>query len=166
MALSVLLASTACAGTVTQPPQSQSLRDVDRLQIAELSDRFGDAVNRHDWETMASMFTEDAAWEAAAAELGFRHKGRAAIRKFLVENPNGVEILAYQTTAPFIERLSAHRAKTRLAMTEYLRIKATGETKRIVGIYSDELVKRDGRWQFAHRSFVLQAVFDEQPASL
>lgn len=166
MALSLLLATTACAGTGTQPPGSQALRDVDRLQIAELSHRFMDAVNRHDWETMASLCAEDAVWEVAAAELGFRHKGRVAIRKFLTENPNGVEILAYQTTTPFIETLSAHRAKTRLAMTEYLRIKATGETKRIVGTYSDELVKREGRWQFVHRSFVLQAVFDEKPASL
>lgn len=137
-----------------------------RLQIAELVARFSDAANRHDWEAMAELYADDAIWETAAGKLGFRYQGRAAIRKFLLENPNGVEVLAYTTTTPFIETLSDERARTRLNMTEYLRILATGETKRIVGVYEDELIKRRGRWQFAHRSFTLRITFDEKPALL
>lgn len=152
---------------MTQTPSEQGRREqAERLLIAELSTRFADAVNRHDWEAMAQLCTEDAVWEASVGKLGFRHEGRAAIRKFLVENPNGVEVVAYTTTPPFIDTLSGERARTRLNMTEYLRVLATGEMKRIVGVYSDELVKRDGRWQFAHRRFTLQIALDEQPAAL
>jgi SnoaL-like domain len=168
LALAALVSSTACAGgSMTQPPPEQASRlDADRLQIAELSAHFADAVNRHDWQAMAQLHTEDAIWETSAGKLGFRHEGRAAILKFLVENPKGVEVLAYTTSTPFIETLSGERARTRLSMTEYLRVRATGEVKRIVGVYSDELVKRDGRWQFAHRSFALQIALDEKPAGL
>ena len=34
------------------------------------------------------------------------------------------------------------------------------------GVYSDELVKREGRWPFLHRSFALQVAFDEKPTAL
>ena len=82
-----------------------------------------------------------------------------------MDNPNGVEIVAYLTMPPFIETMSAERARTRLNITEYLRILASGEVKRLVGVYSDDLVKREGRWQFAHRSFALQIALDEKPAA-
>jgi hypothetical protein len=168
LALAALASSTACAtAPVAQPPSEQAFSaHADRLQVAELSQRFSDAVNRHDWKLMAELCADDAIWETGAGKLGFRHEGRAAILKFLVENPNGVEVIAYTTTSPFIESISGERARTRLNMTEYLRILATGEIKRIVGVYSDELVKRDGRWQFAHRTFALQIAFDENPAAL
>jgi hypothetical protein len=166
LALAALVSSTACGRAITTQPSHVSSVDADRLQIAELSQRFSDAVNRHDWNLMAQLCAEDAIWETSAGKLGFRHEGRAAILKFLRENPNGVEVVAYTTTSPFIETLSRDRARTRLNMTEYLRIRATGEIKRIVGVYSDELVKRDGRWQFAHRRFALQIAFDEKPAAL
>ena len=150
-----------------QPSGAQAPnRDADRLQIAELAARFSDAVNRHDWQLMAELCSEDAIWEAGAGTLGFRHEGRAAILRFLMENPNGVEVVSYTSTPPFIETIAGERARTRLNMTEYLRITATGELKRIVGVYSDELVKKGGRWQFSHRSFALQIAFDERPAAL
>jgi hypothetical protein len=168
LALAALASSTACAtAPATQPLPEQALSvHADRLRVAELSQRFSDAVNRHDWKLMAELCAEDAIWETSAGKLAFRHEGRAAILRFLVENPNGVEVVAYTTTTPFIETISAERARTRLNMTEYLRVLATGEVKRIVGVYTDELVKRDGRWQFAHRTFALQIAFDEKPAAL
>jgi hypothetical protein len=168
LALSALVSSSACGGVTATPPPPEPAASVhgDRLQIAELSQRFSDAVNRHDWQQMADLCAEDAIWETSAGKLGFRHEGRAAILKFLLENPNGVEVVSYTTTVPFIESISGTDARTRLNMTEYLRVRATGEIKRIVGVYSDQLVKRDGRWQFAHRRFTLQIAFDEKPAAL
>ena len=152
---------------MTQPPLERAARvEADQLQIAQLAARFSDAANRHDWQQMAQLYAEDAIWETRAGKLGFRHEGRAAILRFLLENPNGVEVVAYTSTPPFIETISDGRARTRLNMTEYLRVLGTGEVKRIVGVYSDELVKRDGRWQFLRRSFALQIAFDEKPAAL
>lgn len=133
----------------------------DRLQILDLMARFADAANRHDWEVMASLFEEDATWETAAGGLGFRHEGRAAIRRFLVENPNGVDVLFYAAAPPAIELTAADRARARTNITEILRVRATDETKRLFGTYTDDLVKSGGRWRFAHRSFVLQVAFDE-----
>jgi hypothetical protein len=41
-------------------------------------------------------------------------------------------------------------------MLELLRVRATGELKHIYGVYSDEVVKRDGRWLFARRTVAVR----------
>jgi hypothetical protein len=74
-----------------------------------------------------------------------------------------------QSEVPFLSPRAyspCARGSGRLNITEYLRIHATGEIKLIVGVYSDDLVKCEGRWQFAHRTFPLQIAFDEKPAAL
>jgi SnoaL-like domain len=158
-----LVAVAACGrGSMVQAhDERMATEPSDRLQMIDLVARFADAANRHDWEAMASLFDEDATWETAAGGLGFRHEGRLAIRRFLVENPNGVDVLFYTASPPVIELTAADRARTRTNITEILRVRASGETKRLFGTYTDDLVKRGGRWLFAHRSFVLQGSFDE-----
>lgn len=152
---------------MTQAQPEHALRaQEEQLQIADLAARFADAANRHDWKQMAQLYAEDAIWETSAGTLGFHLEGRPAILRFLLENPKNVEVVAYSSTPPFIETISDGRARTRLNMTEYLRDLATGEVKRIVGVYTDELVKREGHWQFSHRAFTLQIAFDEKPSSL
>ena len=128
----------------------------DRAQIVALAAQFADAVNRHDWDAMASLHTEDAVWEGAAGELSFRNQGRAAIAAWLHGNVPKLEVVYYLCSPPHIELIAADRARSRLSMWELLRIRSSGELKHIYGIYSDELVKRDGRWLFARRSVTVK----------
>ena len=134
----------------------------ERLEIIDLLARFADATNRHDWEALVALFDEDATWETEAGGLGFRHEGRAAIRRFLLENPNGVEVVFYMVAPPAIELGAEGDARTRTTITEILRLRATGEMKRLFGTYTDDLVKRDGHWRFARRRFVLAGMVDER----
>lgn len=101
---------------------------------------------------MAELHTEDAVWEGAAGELSFRNQGRADILAWLRGNEPKLEVVYYFCSAPHIEELSEDHARSRASMFELLRIRATGELKHIYGVYSDELVKRDGSWRFARRS--------------
>lgn len=124
----------------------------DHVRIAALVSDFADAVNRRDWEAMANLHTENAVWEGAAGELSFRNQGRGAILAWLRGNEPKLEVVYYMCSTPHIEVLEGDRATSRLSMFELLRVRDTGELKQIYGIYSDELVKRDGRWFFARRS--------------
>jgi hypothetical protein len=71
--------------------------------IREVTSRFADAVNRHDWQAMATLFVEDAVWEAAAGELSFRQEGRKAIQARLESNIEHVEVVFYLAGPPLIE---------------------------------------------------------------
>ena len=168
LAALVFLTSPACtrSTTMTRTHDDRTLTEhSDRLQILDHTARFADCANRHDWDSMALLFDENAIWETAAGGLGFRHEGRPAIQRFLLDNPNGVDVLAYAASMPVIELTALDRARSRLHITELLRLRATGETKRIFGTYEDELVKRDGRWYFAHRRFTMQGAIDELSAA-
>jgi hypothetical protein len=141
---------------MTSPDPFSARANDDRMQIAALTARFADAANRHDWETMAALHTEDAVWEGAAGELSFRNEGRAAILAWLRGNVPKLEVVYYLSSPPHIEELSEDRARSRLSMLELLRVRATGELKHIYGVYSDEIVKRDGRWLFARRTVAVR----------
>jgi uncharacterized protein (TIGR02246 family) len=148
MPLRNLLASLlACGACGREPPAPD-----DRLEIAQVLTSFSAAVNRHDWNTMSDLFAEDAVWEASAGDLGFRHEGRDAIRRFLHGNEENVEVLYYSTGASHIELVGPDRARATTPMIELLRLPRTGEEKELFGVYRDELVKIDGRWLFASRA--------------
>jgi len=148
------LLAGACATTPT-PTSTPAGAAVERLQITELIARFTDAASRRDFATMPELFVEDAVWEADAEGLGFRHHGRDEIRRWLTDNPNRVEVVFYLAVPTVVELDGPDHARTRTLMTELLRKLDTGEHLQLFGTYDDELVRRDGRWQFARRRFQL-----------
>lgn len=155
--------ATSCAARATAPPAAGTTNPFDETApIAALLAGFADLVSRRDFAAMTEMFTEDAEWQASAGALGFHHVGRAAITRWLAENPNHVEVVFYLASPPAITQHSPDRATARTSMTELLRLKRTGELLQLFGSYTDELVRRDGRWRFAHRRFELR---HQQPAA-
>jgi uncharacterized protein (TIGR02246 family) len=119
----------------------------DRLLIRELIDSYGDAVARRDADDWAATWAEDAVWRFAGREM--------AGRETIVSTWSGA-MAAYATIAfmafPGAISVEGDRATVRTHTLEHL-VPVDGPTRVQAGIYEDELIRRDGRWLFASRTF-------------
>jgi RNA polymerase sigma-70 factor (ECF subfamily) len=68
--------------------QQSMLRDLGNQRTREIVQRYTDAMERGDADTMVSMLTEDAAWSMPPHPTWFQ--GRRAIRDWLIRDPFGV----------------------------------------------------------------------------
>lgn len=122
----------------------------DRLAIRELLDSYADAVNRIDADDWAATWAEDSVWSLPDyPEIG-EIKGRAAIRAAWVEAMKHYPGIVFVSTPGAIV-VDGDRATVRSYTSEVY--DAEGVTKRDRGRYEDEVVKVDGEWLFARRSF-------------
>ncbi|HYO95245.1 MAG TPA: nuclear transport factor 2 family protein [Polyangiaceae bacterium] len=155
------LFASACSGPpgVAHAPPVPPAVDVpsleDRVSIRDLIDRATDAINHHEWQRLGPLFTDDAVWEALPP-IGWQLRGREAILAFLSGNAGKVEVLSYSLGATAIKLDGADRATTRSTMHELLRLHQSETGLQIVGTYSDELRKQNGKWRFTRRSFRLR----------
>ncbi|QRK11519.1 nuclear transport factor 2 family protein [Archangium violaceum] len=124
---------------------------MEQVAIRELLDRSSDAINHQDWTALMAMFTEDAVWERRPP-TAWRIEGREAIRAFLARNSDKVDVVSYTVSATAIHVQGPEHASARSTLVELLRFMDTGRGLRIIGTYTDEFVKKDGRWWFKHRT--------------
>jgi ketosteroid isomerase-like protein len=155
LAIGVSLACAACASRSDAGQKSEDATLRDQVAVRAVIDAATDAINHHEWTKVESMLAADAVWEALPP-IGWKLQGRQAIRGFFDGNRGKVEVLLYALIATNIELESSERARARSTMSELLYLKEKGEAVQIVGTYTDQLVKRDGRWLFAHRRFQLR----------
>jgi ketosteroid isomerase-like protein len=137
-------------------------RLLDRLAVRDLIDRSSDAINHQDWTSLVSMMAEDAVWERLPP-TPWTLEGRDAIRAFLANNVDVLDILLYTVSATAIEVEGPERASARSTMSELLRFKKTGAGLHVVGTYHDRFVKKDGQWWFARRT--IQPRYEEDVAA-
>jgi uncharacterized protein (TIGR02246 family) len=122
----------------------------DRLAIRELLDSYADAVNRVDPEDWAATWAEDSIWSLPDyPEIG-EIKGRAAIKAAWIEAMTHYPGVIFVASAGAIT-VDGDRA-TAVSYTSEV-YDQDGATKRDRGRYLDELVKQDGQWLFARRTF-------------
>jgi uncharacterized protein (TIGR02246 family) len=121
--------------------------DQDRLLIRELIDSYGDAVVMRDADAWGACWAEDAVWRFAGKELS----GRDAIVATWTRAMAGYANLAFMAF-PGAMDVQGDKATLRTHTFEHL-TPVDGPTRVQAGIYEDELVRRDGRWMFASRSF-------------
>lgn len=122
----------------------------DRLAIRELLETYADAVTRVDADAWAATWAEDAEWSLPDyPELGTT-RGRAAIRAMWVEAMKGYPGIMFEAWPGSIE-VDGDRATMRSYTAEVY--DQNGQTHRDRGRYEDTLVKIDGQWLFASRSF-------------
>ncbi|AKF04871.1 nuclear transport factor 2 family protein [Sandaracinus amylolyticus] len=145
-----------CAGVATRPDA------LDRLAIREVLDRASDAINHHEWDRLETTFASRIVWERRSSDA-WRLDGREAIRAFLTGNEEHIEVLLYAVSATSIELHDAGHATARSTMSEHIRVLETGATVHVVGTYTDELVREDGEWRIAHRTFVPRYEEDGPP---
>lgn len=119
----------------------------DRLAIRELLDAYGDAVCRHDADAWAINWAPDGRWSIRGNEV----KGRDAIRAYWVKAMAAYRFISFNSYPGDI-RVEGDTAWVRTQTTEWL-TPVEGRARRQHGTYEDRLVKIEGRWRFAHRSF-------------
>ena len=120
----------------------------DELAIHRLIVRYGFAVDIGDAEHTAELFTEDTVYDVDV----FVMHGRDDIRKMVVTDPHRslVGNCAHQIGPSVVDVHGDHAVATGYSRV-YLR-KGEGIEVFRVSFNRFELVRRDGRWQIAHRT--------------
>ena len=72
-------------GLLPEQSQQTTLRALGDERLRRLAERYADAIERSDVETLLSMLTEDAAW--SMPPLATWYRGHESIARFLVEYP-------------------------------------------------------------------------------
>ncbi|GAA4042640.1 nuclear transport factor 2 family protein [Parerythrobacter jejuensis] len=128
----------------------------DRLAIRELHEIYGDGVVRFDAETWGSVWADDADW----GFMGMDIKGRDKIVEVWLGAMANFEAVSFSCVPAAIE-VDGDTATSRVQTQEVLKGK-DGSTRMIGGLYTDDLVKRDGRWVYAKRVFEIVAEYNPQ----
>jgi uncharacterized protein (TIGR02246 family) len=123
----------------------------DRLAIRELVAAYGDAVSRNSTEDWAALWAEDAMWCLPEIPGMERIEGRDAIVAAWVEAMKGFPFQVNIQT-PGDTRVTGDRANGHTYTSELVK-DAEGKPARWTGHYTDDYVKRDGRWLFKSRTF-------------
>ena len=121
----------------------------DRLAIRERIETYSHAVFIHDADLWISNWAEDGVWHLPS--IGIDISGRANIRAAW-ENAMSAFSLAGFFAVPGAIEVRGDTATARSYTQEILVLKEGG-VRRIVGAYDDDLVKREGTWLFARRSY-------------
>ncbi|MFV0276162.1 MAG: nuclear transport factor 2 family protein [Parahaliea sp.] len=122
----------------------------DRVLIRELLSSYCDAVNQRDAEAWGRTWAEDSVWELPHLAMD-KISGREAIVASWLEAMKLFPFVNMLAEAGSIE-VDGDRATMR-SYTSEVAVMQDGTEIRPVGRYDDVCVRRDGRWQFAHRTF-------------
>lgn len=132
----------------------------DRLAIRELYDSYADAGSRADREGWLGCFTSDAHWKTHYFDL----HGIAEIAAKYDEIMGGVSDTTFFCQMGSIE-IEGDTARVRMQQSESL-LYPDGSTFDLVGEYNDVCVKRDGRWWFAEKIYLVKREKAPVPAEV
>ena len=132
-------------GIRTRPDQV-----ADELAIRALAYAFADAVNRRDAAAFESLWDENGVWEIGAP-LHSIANGAANIAAHMIELAEPLEFFV-QLVHSGVVAIDGDQATARWSVQETGRTRNNGPYNNHA-FYEDELVKRDGAWRFARRSY-------------
>ncbi|MDG2005172.1 MAG: nuclear transport factor 2 family protein [Novosphingobium sp.] len=121
----------------------------ERLAIRELYDTYADGGSRCCRDTWLGCYAEDASWKTQYFDLS----GIEAIGETFDQIMDGVAHTKVFTQIGSIE-IEGDSAKIRMRQDECL-FYEDGRTYELLGKYDDMLVRRDGRWLFKHRDYIV-----------
>jgi ketosteroid isomerase-like protein len=121
----------------------------DRVEIEALRGEYTDAVMMHDYDRLASLFTEDGAVRIphADAEAVSRDEIRAGIERL-----QGLLEYFVQTTHPGTIQLDGDTAIGRAYMSELIRVR-DGASQLNYAIYHDRYRRIEDGWKFTERAY-------------
>jgi ketosteroid isomerase-like protein len=119
----------------------------DRLKIRERIDAYSDAVTRCDVEAYLACWTEDGERRGSGGEC----RGKPALREHWDGIWQALERMAFLTQVGSIN-VDGDRATARSYCLEIFSLHS-GEIRKLVGTYDDELVRVGGEWLFARRNY-------------
>lgn len=121
----------------------------DRLAIRELYDTYADGGSRGCRDTWLGCYAEDARWASHLFDL----RGIEAIGATFDQIMTGVRYTKVFTQIGSME-IDGDNARVRMRQDECV-FYEDGRTYELLGYYDDVLEKREGRWLFADREYVV-----------
>mgnify|MGYP005815024857 CR=1 FL=1 len=124
----------------------------DRVEIEELLVRYSRAIDHRDFDTLETLFTDDAEFDAGS--LG-HPQGPAAIRAMIEATLTGLDAsqhLVGKSLVTFDESGNAAEFRTYL-LSLHVRESTPGPVKHyfLGGEYADRVVRTDSGWRIAYR---------------
>lgn len=122
----------------------------DRLEIEELLVRYSRAIDHRDFETLETLFTDDAEFDAGS--LG-HPTGPAAIRAMIEGTLTGLDATQHLVGKSLVE-LDGDRAEVHTYLiSQHVRESAPGPVKHyfLGGEYADRMVRTADGWRIAYR---------------
>ena len=129
----------------------------DRMLIRERMSAYAESMFSQDLEGWLSHFTEDVAWRFGASTMNGREELKASWPNLWTP----LRAMGYFTEVGSIE-VDGDRAKAK-CYSRQIMFRKDGTVVKMVGLYTDELVKRDGEWLFAAREFTM---IGQEPAGV
>lgn len=128
----------------------------DRLEIFELLNRYGFAIDDKDWEALGEVFCHDCT--ADYGKFG-SFEGATAVVDWMA--PAHVGLTTQHAMANMVVKVDGDTATARSYVT--VTLQPTGAKMfRAGGQYHDTLEKRDGRWQIKTRLYT--TIWEQNPA--
>ncbi len=128
----------------------------DHLAIRDLMDRYTDAVNHRDSETIATLFCRDGIWDVGGSgmeAMTFYFVGARNVGEGIVKIVNTTE-LCVQTNHGAVIKVDGKSASARSTINEVARSVGASNGADMLGIYTDDIVlEPDGEWRFKKRTF-------------
>jgi ketosteroid isomerase-like protein len=121
----------------------------DRLAIRELYGSYADAAFSGDGAAWLALWADDCTWDTPMGKV----TGRQALKAQWEGLWSRIETMAFFGEVAAIEA-DGDRARSRAYCREVSRWK-DGSMLKVIGRYDDELLRTDGKWKFAHRTFTV-----------
>jgi AcrR family transcriptional regulator len=141
------------AGSSPMPESAADVRDhlADEFEIRDLVHRYADASSRRDPAGVASTFTADGEWQAAA--LG-HYQGRDALATFFATMLEGWNafIQGLLSGNVVFDKADPDRARGRWFVLE-MGQRSEGANFNAAGVYHDEYVRDAGAWHIIRRQY-------------
>jgi hypothetical protein len=124
---------------------------LDEKQVVEVTVRYGNAIDAHDWDRLRSCFTPDATANYHVPG-GEALRGAEQIADFVRAGDEPLTATQHYITNHAVSVNGNRATATSYVLSQHFRRGAPGGSKFIVGgIYHDTLVRVDGAWQIAER---------------
>jgi len=123
----------------------------DRLDIGDLLVRYATGIDRRDWDLFRTVFTEDCVSDYG--DIGTWH-GVEEITSFMEQAHSAAGHTQHRITNQAVTA-TAEGATARSYVDSVVMGLDGADGVQAIGFYDDVLVRADGRWQVARRSFTL-----------
>jgi uncharacterized protein (TIGR02246 family) len=136
---------------MTETPRESRDDVADELEIRDLVHRYADASSRRDPAGVATTFTSDGEWQAAA--FG-HHRGRDALVSFFTTMLQDWKafVQGLLSGQVVLDATDPDRAKGRWFVHE-IGQRSEGANFSVAGVYHDEYVRDAGAWRIIRRRY-------------
>jgi hypothetical protein len=130
-------------------------------EYLRLTNMFTSLINERSFDDeFEACFADDCEW-LIGPPLKFEAVGPPAIRRLINEKLDGLDFLFQLVGSSVVTEVHPNRLTGITSIVEIGRVNAE-QGFQVLGVYRDDVVKRDGVWKFARRRFRVVAI-DNSP---